>query len=53
VFETRFHLLRELVDRHVKDEETLMFPQAAEVLATHLVEITALLQERKEQRLAS
>jgi hypothetical protein len=30
-----------------------MFPQAAQVLATHLDEITGLLQERKEQILAS
>ena len=30
-----------------------MFPQAAQVLVSHLEEITALLQERKEQILAS
>jgi hemerythrin superfamily protein len=52
-FEARFHLLREHVDQHVEDEEATMFPQAAQVLATLLEEITALLQERKEQILAS
>jgi hemerythrin superfamily protein len=52
-FEARFHMLRDHVTQHVEDEETTMFPQAAQVLATHLEEITALLQERKEQILAS
>ena len=51
-FEARFHALRDHVDQHVEDEETTMFPQAAQVLATHLEEITLLLQERKEQILA-
>jgi hypothetical protein len=31
----------------------MMFPQAAQVLVSHLEEITVLLQERKEQILAS
>jgi hemerythrin-like domain-containing protein len=53
VFETRFQALRAHVDQHVEDEETTMFPQAAQVLATHWEEITALLQERKAQILAS
>ena len=53
VFEIRFHTLRDHVEQHVEDEETTMFPQAAQVLATHLEEITVLLQERKEQILAS
>ena len=53
VFETRFQALRAHVDQHVEDEETTMFPQAAQVLATHGEEITVLLQERKEQILAS
>jgi len=53
VFETRFHALRDHVEQHVEDEEITMFPQAAQVLATHLEEITVLLQERKEQILAS
>jgi hemerythrin-like domain-containing protein len=52
-FETRFHALRDHVEQHVEDEETTMSPQAAQVLATHLEEITVLLQERKEQILAS
>jgi len=47
VFETRFHALRDHVEQHVEDEETTMFPQAAQVLATHWEEITVLLQERK------
>jgi iron-sulfur cluster repair protein YtfE (RIC family) len=52
-FETRFQALRDCVNQHFEDEETTMFPQAAQVLATHLEEITLLLQERKEQILAS
>jgi hemerythrin-like domain-containing protein len=52
-FEATFHTLREHVDRHVEDEETTMFPQAAQVLASHWEEITVLLQERKAQILAS
>jgi iron-sulfur cluster repair protein YtfE (RIC family) len=52
-FETRFQALRDRVNQHVEDEETTMFSQAAQVLATHLEEITGLLQERKEQILAS
>jgi hemerythrin superfamily protein len=51
-FEATFHTLREHVDQHVEEEETRMFPQAAQVLATHWEEITALLQERKTQILA-
>ena len=52
-FEARFQALRDHVEQHVEDEETTMFPQAAQVLATHWEEITVLLQERKEQILAS
>jgi iron-sulfur cluster repair protein YtfE (RIC family) len=52
-FEAGFHVLREHVDQHVEAEETMMFPQAAQVLAAHLQEIAALLQERKAQILAS
>jgi iron-sulfur cluster repair protein YtfE (RIC family) len=52
-FEAGFQALRGQVDQHVEDEETAMFPLAAQVLATHLEEITVLLQERKEQILAS
>jgi iron-sulfur cluster repair protein YtfE (RIC family) len=52
-FETRFHVLRDHVNQHIEDEETTMFPQAAQVLATHLEEMTVLLQERKDQILAS
>jgi len=52
-FEAKFHTLSEHVDQHVEDEETTMFPQAVQVLATHLEEMTVLLQERKEQILAS
>jgi hemerythrin-like domain-containing protein len=52
-FETRFHTLRDHVNQHIEDEEATMFPQAAQVLATHLEEMTVLLQERKEQILAS
>jgi hemerythrin-like domain-containing protein len=52
-FDARFRALRDHVDQHVEEEETTLFPQAAQVLATHLEEITVLLQERKEQILAS
>ena len=52
-FELRFQALRDRVNQHVEDEETTMFPQAAQVLATPMEEITGLLQERKEQILAS
>jgi len=52
-FEARFDALREHVEQHIEDEETTMFPQAAQVLVSHLEEITALLQERKAQILAS
>ena len=52
-FEARFHALREHVEQHVEDEETTMFPQAAQILVSHLEEITVLLQERIEQILAS
>jgi iron-sulfur cluster repair protein YtfE (RIC family) len=52
-FEAGFQALRDHVDQHVEDEETAMFPLAAQVLATHLEEVTVLLQERKEQILAS
>jgi iron-sulfur cluster repair protein YtfE (RIC family) len=52
-FETRFHTLRDHVERHFEEEETMMFPQAAQVLVSHLEEITVLLQERKAQILAS
>jgi hemerythrin-like domain-containing protein len=52
-FEARFQALRDHVEQHVEDEETTMFPQAAQVLATHLEAMTLLLQERKAQILAS
>ena len=52
-FEVAFHRLREHVDQHIADEEARMFPQATQTLATHWEEITVLLQERKEQILAS
>jgi hemerythrin superfamily protein len=52
-FETRFQALRDRVNQHFEDEETTMFLQAAQVLATHLEEMAVLLQERKEQTLAS
>src|SRR5712691_5979178 len=52
-FEAGFHALRDQVGQHVEDEETTMFPQAAQILVSHLEEITLLLQERKEQILAS
>jgi hemerythrin-like domain-containing protein len=41
------------VEQHIADEETRMFPEAAQVLATHWEEITILLREHKEQFLAS
>ncbi len=53
VFEARFHALRDHVDQYIEDEESAMFPQAAQALAEHLEEITALMQERKAQILAS
>ena len=52
-FEARFHRLKEHVEQHVEEEETTMFPQAAQVLARHWEEITVLLEERKAQILAS
>jgi len=52
-FEAKFHALREHVDQHIEEEESAMFPQAAQALAEHLEEITALMQERKAQILAS
>jgi hemerythrin-like domain-containing protein len=52
-FEARFHALRDHVDQHIAEEESAMFPQAAQALAEHLEEITALMQERKAQILAS
>jgi hemerythrin superfamily protein len=52
-FETRFQALRAQVEQHVEDEETRLFPEAAQVLATHWEEITDLLQELKEHILAS
>jgi hemerythrin-like domain-containing protein len=52
-FEARFHALRDDVDQHIEEEESAMFPQAAQALAAHLEEITALMQERKEEILAS
>ena len=52
-FEARFQALRGHFDQHVEDEETTMFPQAAQDLVSHLEEITVLLQERKAQILAS
>jgi iron-sulfur cluster repair protein YtfE (RIC family) len=48
-FEPRFQALQAQVEQHIEEEETRMFPQAAQVLATHWEEITALLQERKTQ----
>jgi len=53
VFEGKFQALRDHVERHFEDEETMMYPQAAQVLVSHLEEITVLLQERKAQLLAS
>jgi hemerythrin superfamily protein len=52
-FEARFHVLRGLIETHVEEEECEMFPQAAQLLAAHLEEITVLMQERKAQILAS
>ena len=52
-FETGFHVLKAHVEQHVAEEEATMFPQAAQILAVHLEEMTVLLQERKEQLLAS
>jgi len=52
-FESSFHALREQVEQHVEVAETVMFPLAQHVLATHLEEIAGLLQERKAQILAS
>jgi hemerythrin-like domain-containing protein len=52
-FETRFQALRDHVEQHIEDEESAMFPQAAQDLVSHLEEMTVLLQERKAQLLAS
>jgi hemerythrin-like domain-containing protein len=52
-FEAGFQALRDHVDQHVEEEEREMFPKAEQALAAHLEEITALIQERKEQILAS
>ena len=53
VFAAVFQTLRDHVDQHFTEEETTLFPQAAQVLATHWEEITILLQERRAQILAS
>src|SRR4030095_9970616 len=42
-FEAGFQALRVQVEQHIEDEETRMFPQAAQVLAAHWEEITILL----------
>ena len=52
-FEVGFQALRVQVEQHIAEEETRIFPEAAQVLATHWEEITILLQERKAQLLAS
>ena len=52
-FEAGFQALRVQVEQHIAEEETRIFPEAAQVLATHWEEITVLLQERKAQILAS
>jgi hemerythrin superfamily protein len=52
-FEARFHALRDHVDQHIEEEESAMFPQAAQALREHLEEITALMQARKAEILAS
>ena len=52
-FEPRFQALQAQVEQHFEDEETTLFPEAAQVLASHWEEITVLLQERKAQILAS
>ena len=52
-FEAGFQALRVQVEQHIEEEETRMFPEAAQVLASHWEEITVLLQERKAQILAS
>ena len=52
-FETRFQALHAQVEQHIEDEEARMFPEAAQVLASHWEEITVLLLERKARILAS
>jgi len=52
-FEAGFQALRAQVEQHIENEETTMFPQAAQALAAHWEEITDLLQELKEHILAS
>jgi iron-sulfur cluster repair protein YtfE (RIC family) len=52
-FEASFQALQAQVEQHVEDEETRMFPEATQVLATHWEEITDLLRELKEHILAS
>jgi iron-sulfur cluster repair protein YtfE (RIC family) len=52
-FEARFHTLWDHIDQHMEEEETILFPKAQQALAAHLEEITILLQERREQILAS
>ena len=48
-FEAEFQALRAQVEQHIEDEETRMFPEAAQVLATHWEEITVLLQSAKRR----
>ena len=38
-FETRFQELRVQVEQHIEEEEARMFPEAAQVLASHWEEI--------------
>ena len=52
-FEAGFRALRAQVEPHIDEEETRMFPEAAQVLAPHWEEITDLLRELKEHILAS
>ena len=52
-FEAGFQALRGQVEQHIEEEETRMFPEAAQVLATRWEDITILLQELKEHILAS
>jgi len=52
-FEVGFHELRDHVEQHIEEEESAMFPKAAQALGAHLEEITALMQERKAEILAS
>jgi len=52
-FEARFHILMDLVEQHMAEEETALFPQAAEHLAEGMDALTKTMQKRHHQMILS